>query len=111
MNIIYIAIKKFSICRYRFNSDSAHCASYPLTERSNRFNERMVGFPERMIRVEEELKHQLELIRASFDLIEKCFELMMVAMNKRFDLITKRMNRFIVRSFGLTLIPLQPEGL
>ena len=47
---------------------------------------------ERMVRVEEELKHQRELIKT---LIEQ--------MDKRFDGLTRRIDRFMVWSFATTL--------
>jgi len=45
---------------------------------------------ERMVRVEEELKHQRELIRQGFDLMEK-----------RFEQITQRIDRFMIWTLGL----------
>jgi len=86
---------------------------------------------ERMVRVEEELKNQRELMKQGFDLTDKRFLEMRENMNKRFEQVdkrfelvdkrfeemnlrfgdmnsrfeslTKRIDRFMVWSFGLTV--------
>ena len=65
---------------------------------------------ERIIRVEEELRHQRDLIQQvleqmdkRFEQMDKCFEAMQQQMDKRFDEINRRMDRFMVWSFGTTL--------
>ena len=51
-----------------------------------------IGLHERIIRVEEELRHQRDLIKQVLE-----------QMDKRFDEINRRMDRFMVWSFGTTL--------
>ncbi|MFO7749809.1 MAG: hypothetical protein R6V54_06910 [Desulfobacteraceae bacterium] len=72
---------------------------------------------ERMVRVEEELKNQRELMKQGFDLVEKRFEqvekrfeqvdkrfeTLSDDMNKRFEYLGKRIDRFMIWSFGLTV--------
>ncbi len=86
---------------------------------------------ERMVRVEEELKHQRELIKhilvemdkrfdavekrfdavdKRFDAVDKRFEAadkrfdaMQAQMDKRFDAIIRRIDRFMIWSFGMTV--------
>jgi Flp pilus assembly protein TadB len=86
---------------------------------------------ERMVRVEEELKHQRELIKQilvemdkRFDAVDKRFEAMdkrfeaiqiqmdkrfeavdkrFDAAEKRFDALTKRIDHFMIWSFGITV--------
>nr|VFK20233.1 MAG: hypothetical protein BECKLPF1236B_GA0070989_12036 [Candidatus Kentron sp. LPFa] len=65
---------------------------------------------ERMIRVEEELKNQRELMKRGFDLMEKRFEAvdkrfesMSAENNKRFEELTKRIDRLILWSFGIAM--------
>ena len=68
---------------------------------------------ERMVRVEEELKNQRELMKQGFDLIEKRFEQVdkrfeqmdkrFEQMDQRFESIAKRIDRFMIWSFGLTV--------
>ena len=58
---------------------------------------------ERMIRVEEELKHQRELMMKGFENSDKRFEAMQTYMDKHFNAITKRIDRFMIWSFGLTI--------
>ena len=55
---------------------------------------------ERMVRVEEELRHQRELMQQGFALMEKRFE----QVDKRFEEMTRRIDRFMVWSFGLTVM-------
>ncbi|WP_089729961.1 hypothetical protein [Candidatus Thiosymbion oneisti] len=47
---------------------------------------------ERMVRVEEELKHQRELIKTILE-----------QMDKRFEALTRRIDRFMIWSFAITL--------
>jgi hypothetical protein len=68
---------------------------------------------ERMVRVEEELKHQRELIQQilvtmdkrfeaverRFDMIDKRFD----ANDARFEALTRRIDRFMFWSFGITV--------
>ena len=72
---------------------------------------------ERMVRVEEELKHQRDLIKSilvemdkrfdavdkRFEAIDKRFEAMHLQMDKRFEDLTRRIDRFMLWSFGLTV--------
>ena len=65
---------------------------------------------ERIIRVEEELKHQRELMVQGFALMEKRLEANEAAVNhlradtkKGFDALTRRIDRFMVWSFGITV--------
>ena len=72
---------------------------------------------ERMVRVEEELKHQRDLIKSilvemdkrfdavdkRFEAIDKRFEAMHLQMDKRFEDLTRRIDRFMFWSFGLTV--------
>jgi len=75
---------------------------------------------ERMVRVEEELKHQLELIQQILVMMDKRFEAVdkrFEAVEKRFDMIdkrfdasdarfealTRRIDRFMFWSFGITV--------
>ena len=72
---------------------------------------------ERMVRVEEELKNQRELMKQGFDLVEKRFEqvekrfeqvdkrfeTLSDDMNKRFEYLGKRIDRFMIWSLGLTV--------
>ena len=82
---------------------------------------------ERMVRVEEELKNQRELMKQGFELMEKRFEQVekrfeqvdkrfeqvdkrfelvdkrFEEMNVRFESLTRRIDRFMVWSFGLTV--------
>ncbi len=69
---------------------------------------------ERMVRVEEELKHQRELMREGFAQMEKRFEQvdkrfeesdkrfesLQANMNQRFEAMTRRIDRFMIWSFG-----------
>ena len=54
---------------------------------------------ERMVRVEEELKHQRELIKTILVEMDKRFD----AVDKRFEELTRRIDRFMFWSFGLTV--------
>jgi hypothetical protein len=47
---------------------------------------------ERIVRVEEELRHQRELMQQGFQ-----------QMDKRFESLTRRIDRFMIWSFGLTV--------
>jgi hypothetical protein len=68
---------------------------------------------ERIVRVEEELKHQRELMKQGFALMEKRFEQMdrrfeqidrrSEQADDRFGALTKRIDRFMLWSFGLTV--------
>ena len=79
---------------------------------------------ERMVRVEEELKNQRELMKQGFELMEKRFEQMdkrfeqvdkrhedlrqdMMArfeqVDQRFEQLTRRLDRFMIWSFGTTV--------
>ena len=69
-----------------------------------------IGLHERIIRVEEELRHQRDLIQQvleqmdkRFEQMDKRFEAMQQQMDKCFDEINRRMDRFMVWSFGTTL--------
>lgn len=54
---------------------------------------------ERMVRVEEELKHQRELIKTILVEMDKRFD----AVDKRFEELARRIDRFMFWSFGLTV--------
>ncbi|MDZ7762706.1 MAG: hypothetical protein U5L00_20960 [Desulfovermiculus sp.] len=75
---------------------------------------------ERIVRVEEELKNQRELMKQGFELMEKRFEQVekrfeqvdkrfeqmdkrFEQMDARFEALTRRMDRFMIWSFGLTV--------
>lgn len=61
---------------------------------------------ERIVRVEEELKNQRELMKQGFELIEKRFEQIdkrFEQIDARFEALTKRMDRFMIWSFTLTV--------
>jgi len=65
---------------------------------------------ERMLRVEEELKHQRELLKTileqmdkRFEAVDKRFETLQSEMNKRFEGLTRRIDRFMMRSYATTL--------
>ena len=65
---------------------------------------------ERMIRVEEELKHQRDLIKTileqmdkRFEAVDKRFEAMQAEMNRRFEALIRRIDRFMFWSFAITL--------
>jgi len=76
---------------------------------------------ERSVRVEEELKHQRELMMQGFEQMNKRFESMQEQMNtrfesmqeqmntrfeqvdKRFEALTLRMDRFMLWSFGMSI--------
>ena len=82
---------------------------------------------ERMVRVEEELKNQRDLMKQGFELVDKRFEQVekrfeqvdkrfeqvdkrfelvdkrFEEMNVRFESLTRRIDRFMVWSFGLTV--------
>ncbi len=61
---------------------------------------------ERMVRVEEELKHQRELIKQILVEMDKRFEAMdkrFEAVDKPFDALTRRIDRFMIWSFGITI--------
>ena len=81
-------------------------------------------YSERFLRIEEELKHQRELMKIGFDMMEKRFasndkrfesidkrfdaidrrfETMEKRMDDRFDSLTRRIDRFMIWSFGITL--------
>ena len=54
---------------------------------------------ERMVRVEEELKHQRELIQQILTTMDKRFD----AADARFEALTRRVDRFMFWSFGITV--------
>ena len=54
---------------------------------------------ERMVRVEEELKNQRELMKQGFEKHEKRFD----QQDKRFELINRRIDSFMIWSFGLSV--------
>jgi len=54
---------------------------------------------ERMVRIDEELKHQRELIKTILEQMDKRFG----AVDRRFDELTLRIDRFMVWSFATTL--------
>ncbi|MDZ7762703.1 MAG: hypothetical protein U5L00_20945 [Desulfovermiculus sp.] len=68
---------------------------------------------ERIVRVEEELKNQRELMKQGFEQIEKRLEQIdkrfeqvdkrFEQMDARFEALTKRMDRFMIWSFGVTV--------
>jgi hypothetical protein len=61
---------------------------------------------ERMVRVEEELKHQRELMREGFVQMERRFEQIdkrFEQVDARFEAMTRRIDRFMIWSFGITL--------
>ena len=61
---------------------------------------------ERMVRVEEELKHQRELIQQILVTMEQRFEAVdkrFDASDNRFEALTRRIDRFMFWSFGITV--------
>ncbi len=65
-----------------------------------------VELRERIVRVEEALKHQRELMKQGFELMERRFELIdkrFEQMDTRFEALTKRMDRFMIWSFGIAV--------
>ncbi len=61
---------------------------------------------ERMVRVEEEFKHQRELMLQGFERMDKRFEQVdkhFEQVDKRFEEGTRRIDRFMIWSFGLTI--------
>jgi len=62
------------------------------------------------LRVEEELKHQRELLKTileqmdkRFEAVDKRFETLQSEMNKRFEGLTRRTDRFMMWSYATTL--------
>jgi len=65
---------------------------------------------ERMVRVKEELKNQRELIKTILEQMDKRFEAMQKEMDRRFDTVdkcfealTRRIDRFMIWSYAITL--------
>ncbi len=61
---------------------------------------------ERMVRVEEELKHQRELIQQVLTMMDRRFDAAdsrFDAADSRFEALTRRLDRFMFWSFGITV--------